>query len=406
MTDRPPSPLSLSAAIFRLNRLEKTPKTSKYTYSRILLLLLITLSLSCIRTASAAEEIIGSEGSVLLSEKYAEFNEPWAMTFLPDGHMLITEKSGTLLLVSADGTSKTPVKGIPKVAYGGQGGLGDVILHPDFTRNKLVYFSYAEKGRVGKKGGVVARGKFNSNRDNPQLDDVEIIWRQQPKVKGSGHYSHRLAFSPDGKLFITSGERQKQKPAQDWSQNLGKVIRLNPEGSLPGDNPFQDKGKLAKTFWSLGHRNLLGIAFDKEGRLWTHEMGPRHGDELNLTVGGDNYGWPIVSWGNHYSGLSIPDHDTQPEFHAPEVYWVPTIAPSGLIIYSGTMFTQWQGNAIIGGLASKSLIRVKISGDTAQEVERFAMGKRIREVEQGPDGAIWLLEDKAGGRLLRLTPKK
>lgn len=403
MTYLSPSPRSSSVTIFQL---EKIGKILTYKYCSILLFLCITLSISCIRAASAAEEIIGSEGSTLWSEKYAEFNEPWAMTFLPDGNMLVTEKSGTLLLVSADGTSKTSVKGIPKVAYGGQGGLGDVILHPDFTNNKLVYFSNAEKGRFGKQGAVVTRGVFNSDRDNPQLDDVEIIWRQTPKVKGSGHYSHRLAFSPEGKLFITSGERQKQKPAQDWSQNLGKVIRLNPDGSVPGDNPFQDKGKLAKTFWSLGHRNLLGIAFDNEGRLWTHEMGPRHGDELNLTVGGDNYGWPIVSWGNHYSGLAIPDHDTRPEFNTPEVYWVPTIAPSGLIIYSGTMFTEWQGNAIIGGLASKSLIRVKISGDTAQEVERFTMGKRIREVEQSPDGAIWLLEDKQGGRLLRLTPKK
>lgn len=341
----------------------------------------------------------------MLSEKYAEFNEPWAMTFLPNGGILVTEKSGTLLLVSADDHSKTPVDGVPTVAYGGQGGFGDVILHPDYSNNRFVYLSYAETGRFGKKGAAVARGRFNSDPNNPKLNDVEIIWRQQPKVKGNGHYSHRLAFSPDGKLFITSGERQKQKPAQDWSQNLGKVIRLNPDGSVPADNPFQDKGQLAKTFWSLGHRNLLGIAFDKKGRLWTHEMGPRHGDELNLTIGGDNYGWPIVSWGNQYTGVDIPDHNTRPEFNAPEVYWVPTIAPSGLIIYSGSMFRGWYGNAIIGGLASKSLVRVKISGDTAEEVERFAMGRRIREVEQGPDGAIWVLEDKSGGRLLRLTPK-
>jgi glucose/arabinose dehydrogenase len=213
-----------------------------------------------------------------------------------------------------------------------------------------------------------------------------------------------MAFSPDGKLFITSGERQKQSPAQDWAQNLGKIIRLNPDGSIPEDNPFQDKGQLAKSFWSLGHRNLLGIAFDEQGQLWTHEMGPRHGDELNLIVRGDNYGWPIVSWGNQYSGIDIPDHDTRPDFNAPEVYWVPSIAPSGLIIYSGNLFKEWRGNALIGGLVSKALIRVDLTGDTIEEVERFSMGKRIREVEQGPDGAIWLLEDKVGGRLLRLTP--
>jgi len=406
MTYLHPTPLASSVTTFLLEKGGKAREILQHMYSRIFLFLLIILHISFVPTTASAEEIIGSEGSTLWSKKHAEFNEPWAMTFLPNGDMLVTEKSGTLLLVTANGTSKVQVEGIPKVAYGGQGGLGDVILHPQFSSNKLVYFSYAEQGRFGKKGGVVARAPLNADSDNPRLQNVEIIWRQKPKVKGSGHYSHRLAFSSEGKLFITSGERQKQKPAQDWSQNLGKVIRLNADGSVPVSNPFQDKGKLAKTFWSLGHRNLLGIAFDQNGRLWTHEMGPRHGDELNLTVAGDNYGWPVVSWGNHYSGLDIPDHDTRPEFHAPEVYWVPTIAPSGLIIYNGTMFQNWYGNAIIGGLASKSLIRVKISGDTARETERFDMGKRIREVEQGPDGAIWVLEDKQGGRLLKLTPQK
>lgn len=376
----------------------------RHQRSMILLFLLIIMPSSSTIAASDPVKIIGSAGSILWSRKYAEFNEPWAMTFLPDGDILVTEKQGGLLLVSANGRSKVPVRAVPKVAYGGQGGLGDIILHPEYDVNKLVYISYAEQGESGKRGGAVARGQFNPDATDPILKDVEVIWRQEPKVKGSGHYSHRLAFSSDGKLFITSGDRQKQKPAQDWSQNLGKVIRLNSDGSIPKDNPFQDKGEMAKTFWSLGHRNLLGIAFDKKERLWTHEMGPKHGDELNLTVGGDNYGWPIVSWGDHYTGVVIPDHDTRSDFNAPEVYWVPTVAPSGLIIYSGSMFSEWRENAFIGGLASKSLIRIKIEGDNAKEVERFAMGKRIREVEQGPDGAIWILEDKQGGRLLRLTP--
>lgn len=253
---------------------------------------------------------------------------------------------------------------------------------------------------------MVARARLRLPAAGPKLEDLEVIWRQEPKVTGRGHYSHRMAFSPDGHLFITSGERQKQAPAQSWTQNLGKVIRLNPDGSVPADNPFQDKGELAKTFWTLGHRNLLGIAFDSRGRLWTHEMGPRHGDEFNLITAGDNYGWPIVSWGDHYSGILIPDHDTRPDFHAPELYWVPTVAPSGLIIYDGKMFPGWQGNAFIGGLRSKSLLRIGIDGDQAYEAERFAMKKRIREVEQGPDGAIWVLEDKKGGRLLRLTAEE
>ncbi|WP_458778461.1 PQQ-dependent sugar dehydrogenase [Desulforhopalus sp. 52FAK] len=356
--------------------------------------------------ASQLRRITGTAGSILNAQSITEFNEPWAMTFLPDGNMLVTEKPGILYLVSKDSFAKREVAGVPEVAYGGQGGLGDVVLHPEFADNKLVYLSYAEKGRFGRRGAVVGRAKFVVDQDGPALKDLNVIWRQTPKVKGRGHYSHRIAFSPDGKLFITSGERQKQKPAQDWSQNLGKIIRLNDDGSVPKDNPFQDKGKLAKSFWSLGHRNLLGIAFDGEGRLWTHEMGPKHGDELNLIVKGDNYGWPIVSWGNQYSGLDIPDHDTRPDFHAPEAYWVPTIAPSGLVIYSGDVFESWKGDVFIGGLASKALIRVEISGDSAKEVERFPMGKRIREVEQGPDGAIWVLEDKVGGRLLKLTPYK
>ncbi|MEJ2136966.1 MAG: PQQ-dependent sugar dehydrogenase [Desulfofustis sp.] len=313
---------------------------------------------------AAAVPVTGSAGSVLQVEEFAVFDEPWAMTFLPGGDLLVTEKSGTLLLVSADGKSKTAVAGVPEVAYGGQGGLGDIILHPEYESNSTVYLSYAEQGRNGKKGAAVAMARFDHDPSRPALNDLKVIWRQHPKTTGSGHYSHRLAFSPDHKLFITSGERQKHKPSQDMTQNLGKI---------------------------------------RDGRLWTHEMGPRHGDEFNLIVPGDNYGWPLVSWGDQYSGTDIPDHDTRPDLNAPEIYWVPTVAPSGLIIYSGTVFPEWRGQAFIGGLASKSLLRIKIEGDSAEEVERFSMGKRNREVEQDPEGAIWVLEDKSGGRLLKLS---
>ncbi len=375
-------------------------------YLRLIFFLsLLLLLLSCDSVADSVDNTIhGNAGSVLSSESFGVFNEPWAMTFLPNGSLLVTEKPGTLLLVHLDGRSKVSVEGVPEVAYGGQGGLGDVILHPQYKDNRWIYLSYAEQDASGKKGAAVARAQFRPSSVEPKLENLEVIWRQEPKVSGNGHYSHRLAFSPDGHLFITSGDRQKQTPAQNWKQNLGKVIRLNADGSVPPDNPFQDKGPLAKTFWSLGHRNLLGIAFDRQGRLWTHEMGPRHGDEFNLTTGGDNYGWPIVSWGDHYSGIPIPDHNTRPEFNAPELFWVPTVAPSGLIIYDGALFPDWQNNAFIGGLRSESLIRVRIEGDKAEEVERFTMGNRIREVEQGPEGAIWVLEDKKDARLLRLTP--
>ena len=305
---------------------------------RSLLLILVT----CQVFADPPENSFqGSAGSTLLYESYGSFNEPWAMTFLPGGDLLITQKTGEVLLVNLDDHSQVAILGAPEVAYGGQGGLGDIILHPQYQQNRWIYLSYVEKDTWGKRGAVVARAKLRLPSAKPKLENLEILWRQTPKVSGTGHYSHRLAFSPDGYLFITSGERQKQEPAQSWSQNLGKIIRLNANGTVPPDNPFQDKGVLAKSFWSLGHRNLLGIAFDAQGQLWTHEMGPQHGDEFNLIIAGDNYGWPLVSWGNHYSGMPIPDHDTRPEFHTPEVYWVPTVAPSGLIIYDGSMFPDW-----------------------------------------------------------------
>jgi glucose/arabinose dehydrogenase len=250
------------------------------------------------------------------------------------------------------------------------------------------------------------RAKLDLSTEPPKLTEAKKVWTQTPKTSGQGHYSHRIAFGPDGYLYITSGDRQKQTPAQDMKKGLGKVIRLNADGSVPDDNPFQDQGELAKTFWSVGHRNLLGIAFDPDGRLWTHEMGPRHGDELNLVEKGKNYGWPEVSYGDNYSGVPIPDHDTTDKYVEPKVYWVPAISPAGLIIYNGDYFKDWKGSAFIGGLSSEALIRVAIQGDKASEAERFKWGQRVREVEQGPDGAIWVLEDGgkgSAGRLIKLT---
>ena len=353
-------------------------------------------------------EVTSNDGMTIEATPIAEFNEPWAMTFLPDGHLLVTEKPGNLLLVSPEGT-KTEVSGVPEVAYGGQGGLGDVILGPDFADTGHVYISYAERGEDGLQGAAVARATLSRGAGEANLEDIEVIWRQKPKVSGNGHYSHRMAFSPDGAhLFITSGDRQKQTPAQDVDGNLGKIIRLNPDGSVPDGNPFQDQGELAKSFWSVGHRNMLGIAFDGDGRLWAHEMGPRGGDEINLVEPGRNYGWPVVSYGVHYSGDDIPDHPTRPEFEEPEAHWTPVISPAGLVIYSGDLFEEWRGDAIVGGLSGRALIHIDIGeqldGTWAAEAQRFPIGARIREVEQGPDGAIWALEDRAGGRLLRIVP--
>ena len=352
-----------------------------------------------------AEIIRGSAGSGILAEDYGTFDEPWAMTFLPGGELLITEKSGKLNIFNPETNIRQNVSGVPAVSYGGQGGLGDIIIHPDFVHNQLVYLSYAEEGESGESGAAVARAKLIRGKTETSLEGLQVLWRQFPKVSGTGHYSHRLLIDGKGYLFITSGERQKQQPAQDLSQNLGKIIRLNDDGTVPDDNPFQNSGELAKTFWTTGHRNMLGIAIDRQGQLWAHEMGPRHGDEFNLIKKGENYGWPIVSWGNQYSGTDIPDHDTRPEFRQPETYWVPSIAPSGLIIYDGNLFESWHGDALIGGLVSKALIRVRIAGGSTFEIERFDMGNRIREVEQGPDGSIWILEDRSRARLRRLIPQ-
>ncbi len=334
----------------------------------------------------------------------ATFKEPWAMTFLPDGRLLVTEKAGALKLFDPATRTQGDITGIPSVAYGGQGGFGDVVLHPDFARNHWIYLSYAEPGEGDTRGAALMRARLVLDKDGGgALADAKVIWRQVPKVSGQGHYGHRIVFSGDGHLFISSGERQKFDPAQDMASNLGKIVRLNDDGSVPAVNPFADQGGVAAQVWSLGHRNLLGLAFDAHGQLWNHEMGPQGGDELNRVRRGANYGYPIVSNGNHYDGRDIPDHATRPEFEAPVVTWNPVISPAGLIFYSGSEFPEWKGNAVIGGLSSKSLVRVAFDDDTAKEVARYDMGERIREVEQAPDGSIWLLQDGSSGALLRLS---
>lgn len=335
----------------------------------------------------------------------AKFNEPWAMSFLPDGRLLVTEKRGVLKLHSIGGESRD-VSGVPGVAYGGQGGFGDVVVHPDFANNGHVYLSFVEAGDGDTFGAVVARAKLELNANGgATLAELSVIWRQAPKLDGQGHYGHRIAFGPDGFLYISSGDRQHFDPAQDMGANLGKILRLNADGSVPADNPFADKGDIAAQVWSLGHRNPLGIAFDASGRLWDIEMGPKGGDEFNRIERGSNYGYPIVSNGDHYDGKDIPDHHTRPEFNAPEISWTPVISPGDVIFYSGSLFPDWQGDALAAGLSSEALVRIEIDGDNAREAARYDMGKRIREVEQGPDGALYLLEDGKAARLLKLSPK-
>jgi len=305
-------------------------------------------------------------------EPVTAFDEPWAMAFLPDGRLLVTEKKGNLLVVTQDGQKSRPVRGVPDVDYGGQGGLGDVVLHPDFAENGVIYLSYAEAGVADTRGAAVARATLELTERGGRLSDVEVVWRQYPKVVGFGHYGHRLAFDDEGYLWITSGDRQKFTPAQDMQSNMGKVLRLNEDGSEPADNPFanyieqdplvDDIGVYGE-FWSLGHRNPLGIDFDLDGRLWVIEMGPAHGDELNHIVRAENYGYPEVSEGDHYDGREIPDHDTRPEFKTPAVAWVPAISPGDLMIYKGNLFADWRGDALAAGLSSQAIVRIELDGE-------------------------------------------
>ncbi|NND44803.1 MAG: PQQ-dependent sugar dehydrogenase [Xanthomonadales bacterium] len=345
------------------------------------------------------------------------FNQPWAMTFLPDGRLLVTEKSGNLLVVSADGSQRQGVIGVPNVDYFGQGGLGDVALHPEYENNSLVYLSYVEEGVGGTRGAAVARGKIDLSGRSVRLSDVEVVWRQYPKLVGYGHYGHRIVFDEEGYLWISSGDRQKFTPSQDMQSNVGKIVRLHDDGRVPEDNPFVDYFErepnvddvgVYPEIWSLGHRNPLGMAIDLEGNLWVAEMGPAGGDELNFIKRGTNYGYPVVSNGDHYDGREMPDHETRPEFEKPAITWTPVISPGNMIVYRGQPFADWRGNALIAGLSSRAIIRVELDGESAREVARYPMDQRIRAVVEGPEGNLWVLEDTrrgSGGQLLKLTPK-
>jgi aldose sugar dehydrogenase len=337
----------------------------------------------------------------------ARFDEPWAMAWIPGAPAaLVTEKKGRLKLWR-QGAAVQEIDGLPEVAYLQQGGLGDVQLAPDFAKSGMIYLTWAEAGNDDTRGAVLGRAKLIVE-GAPRLEGLQVIWRQQPKVTGAGHYAHRIAFSPEGRyLFLSSGDRQKMTPAQDLGTNLGKVLRLTLDGQPAPGNPFAERGGVSREIWSYGHRNILGLKFDTAGQLWALEHGPKGGDELNAVVPGRNYGWPLVSEGMHYDGRMIPSHASRPDVTAPAISWNPVIAPGDFIFYRGSQFPAWRGQAVIAAMQPAAIVRVSFAGGRVREEARHPMPYRVREITERDDGSIWLLEDgvePGAGRLLRLEP--
>ena len=366
----------------------------------------------------------------------ASFDLPWRIAFLPDGRMLVTEKVGRVVLVSQQGV-KTELRGVPPSYYQGQNGMLGVFLSPHYATDHNVYLTYVEPGDYG--GGLaLGRGQLVLNGERPALDDFQVLWRQMPRGKG-GQAGAQIAFSPDGKyLFLTVGDRQRMTPAQDPDQPVGKILRLTLDGKPAPGNPMEGKtgassiplidppknteaaktARVVSTYtfptpnltpaetWSTGHRTPYGLAFGPDGRLWEVEHGPRGGDELNLIEPGKNYGWPLVVYGKNYDGVPIASPDTRPDLAKPVIYWDPVIAPGNLMFYKGSVFPQWNGSALISGLESKAVLRVTFDGNGgAKVVQRWNVGKRVRDIEEAPDGSLWMLEDANPGGLFHLTPQ-
>jgi glucose/arabinose dehydrogenase len=342
--------------------------------------------------------------NVVRSEVVASgLEHPWGLAFLPDGRMLVTERPGRLRIVEANGTLSAPVTGVPAVFAEGQGGLLDVALDPDFASNQMVYLTYAEPGEGGA-GTAAARGKLNG----AALEDVQVIYRQRPKVSGAGHFGSRLVFAPDGALFITQGDRQSYRErAQDLSQGMGKIVRVQKDGSIPTDNPFVANASAQPEIWSYGHRNLQGATLHPEtGQLWTIEHGARGGDELNHPEPGKNYGWPVITYGRDYSGLPIGEGTAREGMEQPVYFWDPVIAPGGITFYTGDRFAGWKGDLLIGSMNPGGLVRLTMRDGRVVSEERYLgeLGARFRDVVQGPDGFVYVLTDSPTGQILRVLP--
>ena len=355
------------------------------------------LSFTCVYAQKS--QVRTDAGDVKVKTVVDSLTHPWGMAFLPDDRLLVTERAGQLRILDTDSTLSEPVKGVPDVFNTGQGGLLDVALDPDFENNQWVYLSFSEPGEDSTASTALGRGKWEED----QIKDFTVIFRQEPKVNGPNHFGGRIVFAPDGKLFLTLGERFKFDPAQDLSNHLGTLVRINPDGSVPSDNPFVGQEDAKDEIWSYGHRNTQSAAIDPAtDKLWIVEMGPMGGDELNQPTAGTNYGWPVVSWGDDYDGEDIPNPPTHPEFADAVIHWTPTISPSGMVFYTGNMFPEWQNTALIGGLTASGIVRVRIDGEQAEEVERIPLAARVRDIEQASDGSLFVLTDEEKGKILHL----
>jgi glucose/arabinose dehydrogenase len=364
-------------------------------------LLAVTAAAACQDAPQAAPS---GETKVSVTTVAKGLEHPWAIAFLPDGRMLVTERPGRLRIVAGDGTLSPPVAGVPKVYAEGQGGLLDVVLDPRFAENATIYFSYAEPGPDGTNGTAVARARL----DGESLRGLEVIFRQQPKVASKHHFGSRLVFARDGALFVTTGERNSERDkAQDLGTDLGKVIRILPDGGVPADNPFAGRKDALPEIWSYGHRNAQGATLDpRTGRLWEIEHGPKGGDEINLPGPGRNYGWPVITYGREYSGGPVgAGISAKAGMEQPVHYWVPSIAPSGMVFHDGRGFPAWKDQLFVGALAAEQLARLVVTpeGKVTHE-ERIAIGKRVRDVREGPDGALYLATDEDAGEILRVVP--
>ncbi len=365
------------------------------------------LALLALFAADAAAETFRTEKHQVRVVSVAKgLEHPWGLAFLPDGRMLVTERPGRLRIVSRDGRISPPIAGVPAVYARGQGGLLDVALHPDFARNRLVYFSYAEPG---PGGGGTAAAFARLSEDATRLENLKVIFRQQPKTEGGLHFGSRIVFARDGRVFITTGERGQMDLAQDISVNRGQVIRVEADGRIPADNPFVNRNGARPEIWSYGHRNVQGAALHPEsGKLWTVEHGPAGGDEINIPLAGRNYGWPVIGIGRHYHGAPIGIGTHKAGMEQPVWNWNPAIAPSGMDFYTGDKFPGWRGNILVAVLRQQMLVRLELAGEKVVREERMLrdIGHRLRHVRQGPDGYVYLLTDESGGQLLRLEPAR